>query len=383
MSETKTAGDDACIGRARPREAVKRRVSLLMLLLTLWLVVPAAVPRATSLSLQQDDTLSSMGYVFSMAFSSDGKKALTGHLDGAMMMWDVETGTQLRVFPSDDGSDSAVFVAFMPGGGAVLSATWSTVTLWNLTDGKQILRFKIGRGDQRFALAPDGKTLLSGNGIGIIAVWDTRTGKLLRTYRPFRPFDVGVAGLAFTPNGRDILTSSELSPMIELMNLRTGRVRWRVEAAADYSNHARVVAVSPDGTKGLSGGYDGGIKLWNLSTGKLLRSFQYPQGQIHRVLFSPDGKLIVTAGDPDHKQETSPVLVLWDVATGKQLRRFVGHTRQVHAAAFSPDGKWLLSGGMNARLRLWDVATGEEIRSFPAGPIDPAQAVAVSAGTRP
>jgi WD40 repeat protein len=58
------------------------------------------------------------------------------------------------------------------------------------------------------------------------------------------------------------------------------------------------------------------------------------------------------------------VVRLWDVATGKQVRTFEGHTGSVPGLAFSPDGKRLLTGGHDRTARLWDVATGKEVRKL-------------------
>lgn len=56
---------------------------------------------------------------------------------------------------------------------------------------------------------------------------------------------------------------------------------------------------------------------------------------------------------------------LWDVATGKELRSVGGHKGIVAANAFAPDGKTMVSASWDKTLKLWNIETGEEIRSFP------------------
>jgi len=81
---------------------------------------------------------------------------------------------------------------------------------------------------------------------------------------------------------------------------------------------------------------------------------------VDAVAFSPDSRLVITAGD-------DLTAKLWDVDTGAELRTFRGHTKQVTAVAFSPDGHRVLTGSRDETVRLWDTATGEEVRRFAPG----------------
>jgi WD40 repeat protein len=78
---------------------------------------------------------------------------------------------------------------------------------------------------------------------------------------------------------------------------------------------------------------------------------------VSSVAFSPDGKRIVSGSD-DH------TVKLWDVETGKEIRSFSGHSSDVSSVAFSPDGKRVLSGSFDKTVKLWDAETGREIRTF-------------------
>jgi WD40 repeat protein len=66
-------------------------------------------------------------------------------------------------------------------------------------------------------------------------------------------------------------------------------------------------------------------------------------------VFSPDGRTVLSAGNHDQ------TVKLWDVATGKELRSFTGHVGPVHAVAMSPDGRTALSGAYDRVLKLWDL----------------------------
>ena len=70
---------------------------------------------------------------------------------------------------------------------------------------------------------------------------------------------------------------------------------------------------------------------------------------VKSVAFSPDGKYVLSGG--------SDVVMLWDIETGKEIRTFTGHTKDVSSVVFSPDGKFALSGGNT--LNLWDIASGK------------------------
>ena len=124
-----------------------------------------------------------------------------------------------------------------------------------------------------------------------------------------------------------------------------------------HSFIVRSVAFSPDGRFALSGSWDQTLRLWEVATGKEIRSYVGHMGGVNSVAFSPDGKLALSGGDD--------TLRLWDVATGKEIRSFVEHKISfVKYVAFSQDGRFALSGSLDRTLRLWNIATGKEIRSF-------------------
>jgi len=80
--------------------------------------------------------------------------------------------------------------------------------------------------------------------------------------------------------------------------------------------------------------------------------------RVDGLAFSPDGQLLVT-GSADN------AVRIWEVASGRELRTLAGHARGVKAVAFSHDARWLASGSIDGSVKLWDVTTGHEQKNLP------------------
>jgi WD40 repeat protein len=124
-----------------------------------------------------------------------------------------------------------------------------------------------------------------------------------------------------------------------------------------HTNWVVCVGFSPDGSRLVSGGRDGTVKLWDLGTGKCLTTLRGHTDTVETVAYSPDGKQILSAS-------RDRTLRLWDAA-GQPITVLRGHADAVQSAAWLPDGKRAVSAGADASVKVWDLATGNCLRTLP------------------
>ena len=107
--------------------------------------------------------------------------------------------------------------------------------------------------------------------------------------------------------------------------------------------------VSKDGTTIASANYsdDNWIYLWNVHTGKSIKTLKGHKDDVKCLVFSPDGNYLASGDE-------NKVILIWDVKTGKKLRTLVGHTDDISALTFSTDGKYIISGSEDANIIVWD-----------------------------
>jgi WD40 repeat protein/transcriptional regulator with XRE-family HTH domain len=223
----------------------------------------------------------------------------------------------------------------------------------------------IGHTDGLYGLAfsPDGKYVLTGSNDNTVRLWDIVTGKEVRR---FIGHTKGLYAVTFSPDGKYVLTSGGNDDTARLWDAQTGAEIRRFV----HPGGVRGVAFSPDGKYVLTGSIDKIARLWDVATGQEIREFTGHTGTVTAVAFSPDGKYVLT-GSQDQTAR------LWDAATGKELRAFTGHTDQVWSVAYSPDGKYVLTGSDDETARIWDAQTGAEVRQL-VGHTDTVLSVAYS-----
>ena len=124
-----------------------------------------------------------------------------------------------------------------------------------------------------------------------------------------------------------------------------------------HTSAVACLAFSPDGEHIISGGDDGVIKLWEVATGREVRSFGNLDAGITALAYSPVAPLAL-AGYRDG------TIALWDATTGDHVRRYSDHGEQIQALAFSGDGSRIYSGDKGRNIIVWETSTAAPIRKI-------------------
>jgi WD40 repeat protein len=288
--------------------------------------------------------------VNSVALSSDGSYALSGSCDNTLKLWDVETGECLRTF---EGHSTAVNSVSLSSDGkhALSGSNDYTLKLWEVTTGKCLRTFEGHRGGVSFvSLHADCRNALSGSYDSTLKLWDLETGECMRT---FNGHSDSVHSVSLSADGRYAFSgSSDTTP--KLWDIETGEcVRTFKEGDSafivsptsnrfDRSSDDMSASLSSDCRYAFSGNCKT-LKLWEVETGKLLRSFEGPS---YSVSFNSDDRYALS-GSKDG------TLRLWEIETGKCVRTFEGHKGRVDSVCLSFDGRYALSGSWDKTLKLW------------------------------
>jgi WD40 repeat protein len=239
-------------------------------------------------------------------------------------------------------------VAYSPDGKTLASENeFGELRLWDAGTGKLVRSFETpGNSEGLLAFSPDGK-LVAANNDCHLTVWDVATA----TKRP--GFDIGYGGrvpaFAFAPDGTTLAVTWDGDWRIEFYAVATGKLISRIE---DRAWTGSAVAYSPDGKLLATAGDSKIARVWDLATRKCLHQLPHPDG-VTDVAWSPDGKRLAAA--------TPTTVCVWEVASEAKLHQFKPGRRvplvaplTMHSLAFSPDGKRLASGG-----QIWDLSGGK------------------------
>nr|WP_322768940.1 NB-ARC domain-containing protein [Frankia sp. Cr1] len=295
--------------------------------------------------------------VCGMVFSADGTLLASACDDGTVWIWDVAHGTARTMLTDHTGTVNGV--AFSPDGALLASAgNDDTVRVWDVETGTPRITL-VGHSDWVYGVAfsPDGVFLASAGGDGAVKIWDVARGTIRTTLTGHTDW---VYDVVFAPKPPKTSLSDPAPTDIMLASVSNdGTVRiWDFTTALTHTMAAiqadgiHEVAFSPDGRLLASAGSsDQTVQIWEVDTGTKLTALRGHAGRVSGIAFSPDGALLASV------RSDEPVRI-WDVLTGDLQSIFTGHTGMLTNLAFSPDGALLASAGNDGLVRIWEVKSG-------------------------
>jgi len=255
-----------------------------------------------------------------------------------LILWNLDTGQPIRTLSGHTGTIRSV--AYSPDGRQALSlASNGQLILWNLETGEKMRKYAISYPFPSIvAFGPDGRTALVGTQVLVILL-DLGTGTEIHTFMIAQTAN----DVAFSPDGRAALYGSN-DASVGLFDLETYTLE---QSFVGHLSAVQAVAFSADGRYVLSGGVDPFLILWDAATGETIRRWTLPASStVNSLTFSPDGQTALSG-------LADGLVVLWNVESGEPLARFTGHFGAVRCVRFSPDGSQMYSTGLDGTLRQW------------------------------
>jgi WD40 repeat protein len=310
----------------------------------------------------------------SVAFTPDGKMVAVAC--GSIHLYDVASGEErLRI------SRQASGLHFTDEGKTLVAAVDGAIYRWDTASGKPLTPDAGDSGVEHIFVTPDGSRVITRDQEGHGHLWDGKSGKHLRRFSL-----AWQRGVALSPDGRFLAVPvTDRSAMftdprhtdvrydgsrVRLYDIASGNY---VDRFAAFKGAVQDVAFTADGKQLVTTEVAGGkVRIWNVETGKEERSFTLQLDALKQRSYflgqsrlSPDGKTVVATYQEDTgnrlgRREPRHLVRLWDVATGKDLPELEGG----QPVAFSPDGRFVVTTGDN---HVCHVATGKRITTLPFG----------------
>ncbi|HWG45247.1 MAG TPA: WD40 repeat domain-containing protein [Gemmataceae bacterium] len=248
------------------------------------------------------------GPVKAASWDQEGKRLLTGDDGHAATLWDAETLQRLKSFPVGHWGVAAVSLNRDGSQALVVGEIEESAVLWDCKKAEKIRALRGPNHLQSAQWSLDGSRMFTSGRDSTIKVWDARNGQLEKAIGGSRDW---VNNAAFSHDGTRI--------------------------AVCYSSFQTSITY-----------------IWEVTTGKRLRTFEEHADQVTHVCWNADSTQLAT-GSRDK------TIILWDVQSGKKLQTLKGHEAAITSLGWSPKGKFFASGSRDGSARIWDVKTGTEV----------------------
>lgn len=299
------------------------------------------------------------GAVTDVALNRSGRTLATSTVAGAVEIWDVGTGDLIGELPGMSRSVESVDIS--ADGRLVAASGRSGGRVWT-AGGEEVSRLRGHRGTVwSIAFSPSGGQVATAGLDGTVRIWDSRGGKLERTFTVGGAARTDVNSVEFSHDGEGLATASD-DGKARVLDSRDGRVRAVLPASQTLAFSA---SFSPDDHRVVVGSRDGAARIWSVPKfqsddaprrGRLLRTLRGPAGEVRSATFAGDGQTVVTA-------HSDGVARVWG-GERADVAGTLPHPVGVLDAVFSPDGKRVLTAAEDGYVRVWDADSASLLKKI-------------------
>ncbi len=283
------------------------------------------------------------GAVGSVRFSHDGGWVVSTGADGTLRVWNAHKGHLIRTLELDDGPATALAVLGLR---ALTGHNEGELVLWDLELGSKLATYKRNSANiWSVAFVGEANRFAASSHDWSVALWDT--GTQAAPIHVFQGHKNAAQAVAYSPHG-PYIASGGADKKVKLWHVKTFKLIRTYSGSRDF---VTAVAFSPNGKLLAAGSLDGSVRIWRTTSRRVFRVLKGARGRIGAVAFSPSGRRIAVASH-DGKVR------IWQVRRNRRSHTLSGHAGSVNSVAFSPNGRRLVSAGDDGKVRIWN-AVGE------------------------
>lgn len=272
-------------------------------------------------------------------FSPDGRYLISTSWDKTARLWDIHTEEMVGIFK---GHKHIVEKASFSEDGKYFLTVGEdyTARLWDF-DHKDIVAIFRGHADAIVSarLSRTANWVVTSSIDGTAILFNAKNGNIERIFRHHVP----VLYADFTLDDQYVI-SADAEGNLRLWEVKTGK---EVKSLQAHSGAIPFFTISLNNKYLVTVSDDGAAKLWTLPDLQLKYTLQGHNGKVLHADFSPDAKRVAIAGEDGH-------VSVWNVLTGKQEGLLKEHKQRVYHVQFSPDGRFIATSSDDGTIRLWD-----------------------------
>jgi WD40 repeat protein len=290
------------------------------------------------------------GIVFCVAFSPDGTTLASGGMDGTVRLLDPTTAQQRKQLLCGGHVKQ---LAFSPDSHFLAVANGSGVQVWDVNGERIVVAFSgAGGWNGSVDFSPRGDRVAAGCGSNVV-VWDIKTETEITRFAAASE----VQSVAFSTDA-SLVASGDVDGHVNVWDLNSGK---EIASLGGHGSMIGRVIFSPDGQVLVSQSWwDSRVKLWDLPTLQESASWQADwRDPLQAIAISRDSGFMAT-GSGDSVSPFSSLLwggevKVWDMKTTTTEHTFNWHWGAISDISFSPDGKYLATSCYDGRVRLWSL----------------------------
>ena len=299
-----------------------------------------------------------------IVFSNDGRWMISAGKDAVIKLWEMPGCKEGKML---FGHSKAITDIDITKDGNILASASKDkfVRIWKIKEGKVIQSISLKDEENigtlnSICFTPDGKSIATGDGRSIIKkgkiqIWKVFNGKLEKFFPGHRG---AVNCIRFTPGG-SLMISGGWDNSIRIWDMISGKQKQIIHPSKTQLGSINAMAISPDGRILATGGYDieCSVKIWDISSGRKLFTFQTPNAAIDSLAFSKDGEMLAAGINEKFldKKNGEIKLIVWDVLRKMEIVQTTAHKKSITAIAFDPNRNVLASGSEDHSIIIWQL----------------------------